>query len=59
MRMLNDSKMTTPRACVVTYLTPLVLEPHPDDPGTEPRHLHQLLLQDNVMRHEVGGDTGH
>lgn len=60
MWLLNDSKMTTPHADVVTYLTALVLEPHSDDPGTQPRHLHKLLLQENVgVSHEVGGDNGH
>ena len=28
--------------------TPLVLEPHPDDPGAEAGHLHQLLLHEGV-----------
>ena len=43
-KILSDLKITISGLCVSTYLTPLVLEPDSDDPGTQSGHLHQLLL---------------
>lgn len=38
-------------------LASLVLEPNPNDPGTEARHFHQLLLHEGV-RSGVSAVTG-
>lgn len=32
----------------LTFLASLVLEPHPDDPRRQPRHLRELLLHQRV-----------